>query len=150
MFFSSFSSTSTTAPRRSASSLTIRRMVYAESLGESSDIQTSCSSLGDIFPKLPIFLTRLFPPGLGSRSCDSSALHLGHGLETALTADLTTFAPYCGHVFRQVGRCSRRRFWSRFLLLMRSLAGGLVNNPFCKLIRVSWTFAFADGHKSLL
>src|SRR5579864_1743736 len=85
-----------------------------------------------------------FPSRLSGFRGYSLALCLGHGLESAFAADLAAFASYLSHVLREAGRRYRRRFRCR--LLNGSLAGGLVNNPFCELIGVAWPFAFADGH----
>jgi prepilin-type processing-associated H-X9-DG protein len=90
----------------------------------------------------------LLPTRPSSLSGNLGALRLSHGLKTALPADLTAFAPYCGHVRRQVRR--RSRFGGWYLLRLWRVTCRLLYNPFCKLVWITRTFAFADGHANIM
>jgi len=63
-------------------------------------------------------------------------LHLGHGLEPPLPADLTTLAPDSSHVFGEIHRRCWRGFFWRF-------AGGTVYDPFGELVWIAWALAFS-------
>jgi hypothetical protein len=92
----------------------------------------------------------LVPPRSSSLCSHLRALRLRHGLKTALAADLSTLAAYCCHILRQV----RGRRWGlaslRIGLWCLPLACRLLHNPLRKLVGITRTFAFADGHESIM
>src|SRR6266567_1372989 len=89
----------------------------------------------------------LLPARPGCLSCDSLTLCLGHGLETALPADLTAFATDGGHVCRNIGTC-RNIGW--LCLRCWRIARALIYYPLGKLVRIAWAFSFAYGHSYIM
>src|ERR1700722_5019488 len=85
------------------------------------------------------------PPRSSSLGCHFRTLFLGHGLETALAADLATLATYRSHVLREIHRRGYRLLW-RF----RRVTRRLIHDPLGKLVRITRTFALADGHRSIM
>src|SRR5882672_2508345 len=92
------------------------------------------------------YLTAAFlPPRSSSLRCNLRAFSLRHGLETALTADLTALAPYRRHVGGEVrGGSCRRRSSDRFRPF--HLASRAVYNPLGKLVWIAGTFSFSYRH----
>src|SRR5271157_4435346 len=88
----------------------------------------------------------LLPACLCSLASDLLPLLCGHGLETALPADLTTSATDGGHILRSGARGASGGHSGRFRLWRWYLACGNCDRPSSELIRVTWTFAFADCH----
>jgi hypothetical protein len=68
----------------------------------------------------------------------------GHGDHAALAADLTAFPPHSRHISRKVSRV-RRDGQGR-----RGFGGRPINDPFGKLVCVSRSFSFADGHGRII